>query len=139
VKLVVDASVAIKWFLVERPNELYVDEAQAVGQAIDEKGAELFAPPHWIAEVLGVLCRLDPDIVDGAMETFLDLRPTVLQDGPVLVRATGLSISLRHHLFDTLYHAVALETGATLVTADERYFEKSRQVGSITLLKDFAA
>jgi predicted nucleic acid-binding protein len=46
---------------------------------------------------------------------------------------------LRQHLFDTLYHAVALETGATLVTADERYYETARGEGNITLLSDFTA
>jgi predicted nucleic acid-binding protein len=55
----------------------------------------------------------------------------------VLRRAADLSISLKHHLFDTLYHAVALEEGATLVTADEAYFAKAKHLGGIELLADF--
>jgi len=43
-----------------------------------------------------------------------------------------------HHLFDTLYHAVALEEGATLVTADAAYFAKAKDLGGIELLADFA-
>ena len=36
-------------------------------------------------------------------------------------RAIELAQQLDHHLFDTLFHAVALSvTGATLVTADHR-------------------
>jgi hypothetical protein len=31
-----------------------------------------------------------------------------------------LSRPLGHHLFDTLYHAVAFEEDITLITADER-------------------
>jgi hypothetical protein len=53
--------------------------------------------------------------------------------------AADLSIALKHHLFHTLYHAVALEEGATLVTADETYFNKARDVGAIRLLRDFPA
>jgi len=43
-----------------------------------------------------------------------------------------------HHLFDTLYHAVALEEGARLVTADAAYFAKAKDLGGIELLADFA-
>jgi predicted nucleic acid-binding protein len=44
-------------------------------------------------------------------------------DPNVMRRATSLAIETNHHLFDTLYHAVALEhEDALLVTADERYY-----------------
>ena len=49
-----------------------------------------------------------------------------------------MSIALDHHLFDTLYHAVALEEGATLVTADETYYGKAKDLGGVGLLADFA-
>jgi predicted nucleic acid-binding protein len=49
-----------------------------------------------------------------------------------------LALRYRHHLFDTLYHAVALHTpGAVLVTADERYYNKTRLEGQISVLADF--
>jgi predicted nucleic acid-binding protein len=49
-----------------------------------------------------------------------------------------LSIQLNHHLFDTLYHALALSVpGAILVTADRRYYDKARTVGQIAWLPDF--
>ena len=56
----------------------------------------------------------------------------------MLKRAADLSIALNHHLFDTLYHAVALEEGATLVTADETYYGKAKDLGSVELLAGFA-
>jgi predicted nucleic acid-binding protein len=49
-----------------------------------------------------------------------------------------LALRYRHHLFDTLYDAVALNTpGAELVTAHERYYNKTRLEGQISLLADF--
>ena len=46
-----------------------------------------------------------------------------------------LARALGQHVFDTLYHAVALLTpGAMLVTADERYYRKAAAYGSIVLL-----
>jgi predicted nucleic acid-binding protein len=53
--------------------------------------------------------------------------------------AMSLAERHQHHLFDTLYHALALRTDqAVLVTADERYARKAMPEGRIVLLRDFA-
>ena len=53
--------------------------------------------------------------------------------------ACDLAIRLNHHVFDTLYHAVALLTSeTTLVTADRRYFDKAQSSGRILLLSNLA-
>ena len=52
-------------------------------------------------------------------------------------KAIQLSRHLGQHLFDTLYHAVALHEVCTLVTADLRYYEKASVYGAICLLRDF--
>ncbi|XTI71605.1 hypothetical protein ACQAYK_07835 [Acidithiobacillus sp. AC3] len=45
-----------------------------------------------------------------------------------------------HHLFETLYHALALlHPEAVLVTADRRYFVKAQREGSIMLSENFTA
>ncbi|MEQ1576698.1 MAG: type II toxin-antitoxin system VapC family toxin [Hyphomicrobium sp.] len=136
-RLVVDASVALKWYLAHRDGELHVGEAAAVGAIIESGSSKLFAPPHWVIEVLSVLSRLEPQFVDVALLQLTDMTPTIISNASVLRRAADLSILYNHHLFDTLYHAVALETGATLVTADDRYFAKAQSEGHITLLRDF--
>ena len=54
--------------------------------------------------------------------------------------ATALELSIRyqHHLFDTLYHAVALQVpDGILVTADRRYYDKARIGGQILMLADW--
>jgi hypothetical protein len=45
-KLVVDASVAIKWFVGTRPDEPHAVQALAVAAAIEGSETELFAPGH---------------------------------------------------------------------------------------------
>lgn len=48
-----------------------------------------------------------------------------------------LSREIDHHLFGTLYHAVALSfDGAVLVTADECYYAKASRRGGLVLLRD---
>jgi predicted nucleic acid-binding protein len=138
VRLVVDASVAVKWFLKERLDEPHLTQAEAVAAAIELSGTVLLTPVHWILEIIAVLARTDPGAVDDALLFLDDMKPTTIQGVPVLRRAADLSIALNHHLFDTLYHAVALEEGATLVTADEAYFSKAKHLGGIEFLSDFA-
>lgn len=76
-------------------------------------------------------------VVDDAIMLMKGLNPAILGSYEVHRRAATMAVELNHHLFDTLYHAVALETGATLVTADERYFVKAQGIGNILLLRDF--
>jgi predicted nucleic acid-binding protein len=53
-------------------------------------------------------------------------------------RACDLAADLDHHVFDTLYHAVALSLAdGRLVTADERYWRKARRIGQIERLRDY--
>jgi predicted nucleic acid-binding protein len=40
-------------------------------------------------------------------------------------------------LFDSIYHAMAIERGGTFITADERHFRKAKQFGGVVLLADW--
>jgi predicted nucleic acid-binding protein len=56
----------------------------------------------------------------------------------VMQRGVELATELKQHLFDTYYHAVALETpDCVLVTADEHYLRVARAKGRIVSLTDW--
>jgi len=137
--LVVDASVALKWFFQARDNEPDCDKALAILSGINHNRIQLLQPPHFIAEVTAVLAREKPE---EAQDDLLDLLSieSFFSDGPeIYAAALNLAIHCRHHLFDTLYHAVALQTpGAKLITADEAYYRKAQGMGRIMRLQDFA-
>jgi predicted nucleic acid-binding protein len=137
--LVVDASVALKWFFQSRDNEADCGLALAILSGVDDDLIQLLQPPHFIAEVAAVLAREQPE---EAQDDLLDLLSieSFFSDGPeIYAAALNLAIRCRHHLFDTLYHAVALQTpGAKLITADEAYYRKAHDVGRIMRLQDFA-
>jgi predicted nucleic acid-binding protein len=40
-------------------------------------------------------------------------------------------------LFDSIYHAMAIARGGTLVTADERHFRKAKHYGNVALLSNW--
>lgn len=135
--LVVDASVAIKWFFHDRPDEVNAQQALQILAAVGAEKAQLRQPPHFIAEVAAVLSREKPDDAKADLADFLNVEFQRVESSAIYATACDLAIRLNHHLFDTLYHAVALhEPDATLITADRRYYDKARSVGQITLLGD---
>lgn len=57
----------------------------------------------------------------------------------VMRRATALAIETGQHLFDTLYHTVALESeDANLITANDRYRQRTESHGRLIALHDWA-
>jgi predicted nucleic acid-binding protein len=135
--VVVDASVSVKWFVPTTRDELDAAPALALLERIRDGTDTLAAPPHWMAEVAGVLVRLAPDEITGDVAALHALHPVPVDGLEVYETACRLAVSLRHHLFDTLYHAAALLTpGATLVTADAVYYRKAAGIGHILRLAD---
>ncbi|MEX2260021.1 MAG: type II toxin-antitoxin system VapC family toxin, partial [Woeseia sp.] len=92
-------------------------------------------PPHWLAEVAAVLARVSPETARDDVVMLSALELPINDDPLVLQRACSIAIDLKQHLFDTFYHAIALETPDTiLVTADDRYFRAARSIGRIERL-----
>ena len=135
---VIDASVAVKWFIADATAETDVDRAlQLLGSAQRDE-ARFLQPPHWVSEVTAVLVRLAPKTVSSSVEALMALAfVKTANDVGYYQRAISLALKLDHHLFDTLYHAVALEEKATLITADRKYYDKAKRLGSILMLEEF--
>ena len=138
-RIVVDASVAIKWLVPFRPEEADVGKALALFEKINQQDVLMIQPPHFIAEVMAVLTRLEPDYADRLFIAVSNLDMAIEDNTKIYRTAIRLSIDLNHHLFDTLYHAAALYTpSTTLITADEAYYRKAQGIGQIMRLQDFA-
>jgi predicted nucleic acid-binding protein len=130
-KVVVDASVVVKWILPDSEREAPTDEALALLRGVQAGNVEPIQPPHWLAEVAAVLARLRPEIAESTLDLLDALELPVAEDIAIYRRATRLAAELSHHLFDTLYHAVALERDVLLITADAHYHRKARHLGAI--------
>ncbi len=135
--LVIDASVASKWVLADRAGEFDSDRAALLLQHIVSKNIMLLQPEHWRMEVFATIARLSPERFGETLRLIDTLNVKRQSSKRVLERAVLLSGQLKHHLFDTLYHAVALEHGATLITADDAYFAKAFRLGNIKLLTNY--
>jgi predicted nucleic acid-binding protein len=138
---VVDASVAVKWFAEGdwALREDDIDPALEILKASTRGTLDFYQPPHFLAEVAAVVSRLKPDRAQQYIDDLAQLNITWASPTVAYGRAIELARQLDHHLFDTLYHAVALSIpGAVLVTADRRYFAKAQHLGQIAWLADFS-
>ncbi len=137
-RFVVDASVALKWFFCSRDDEADVQAALRLLRGVRDGQLSLLQPPHFLAEVGAVLVRESADTAVASWRDLLDIEIQVVETSAIYERAMALARRHRHHLFDTLYHAVALEMGqAVLVTADLAYARKAQSDGRIMTLSEF--
>lgn len=120
--LVVDASVAIKWFVAED----LADEAAA----LLHRPPPLYAPDLIVCEVTNAVWK---KFVRGsiareqaeAIALSLPRSPLHLTASLFLHRrALEIAIDLRHSVYDCLYLACAERVGGTVVTADRTLFKK---------------
>lgn len=136
---VVDASVAVKWFAEGEwaLREDDIEPALEILRASTRGTLDFYQPPHFLAEVAAVVSRLRPDQAQHYIDDLAQLNITWAPPTVAYAKAIELAHQLDHHLFDTLYHAVALSVpGAMLVTADRRYFAKAQHLGQISWLAD---
>lgn len=137
---VVDASVAVKWFAEGdwALREDHIEPALEILRASARGTLDFYQPPHFLAEVAAMVSRLKPDNAQQYIDNLAALDITWAAPTVAYTRAIGLACQLNHHLFDTLYHAVALSIpNAVLVMADRRYFDKAQHLGQIAWLRDF--
>jgi predicted nucleic acid-binding protein len=118
--VVVDASVAVKWFV--SADESGVDDAAAL--LAQHAGGEirLVAPTLIVHELTGVFMRrLRGPLVAEALDAFFDAGVhLVAPDRALTVRAAELAGRCQLSAFDSAYAAVADSLECTLATADRR-------------------
>lgn len=116
-KVVIDASVALKWVVPEDGSEA----ARAL------RRFELIAPNIWLAEVANALWRhvLRAELEQRQAEGLL----RELKAAPVLTIpleadiqiALGLASELSHPIYDCIYLALAQRESTYVITADRRF------------------
>lgn len=135
-KLVLDASVILKLVLI--PDEPFREKALEIIRNFEDGLVEIKLPDFWKFEVGNTLIRKDPENFEEFYYFLLngDL-PIYSFTNKELVEIGNFSQSHAVSFYDSSYHYLARLTGATLITSDEKYFNKTKDIGNIALLKDF--
>ena len=124
--LIVDASVALKWFL---PYEPLADHAVSIVR----DGMPLIAPDILVAEVcnaawrLARLGRINQDQVVEIAAILPRFFDALVGAADLAPRAVAIARELDHPVYDCLYVTLAEERRAKLVTADTRLLQKLQQ------------
>lgn len=124
---VVDASVALKWFLADEP---YSDTAWTLARA----GEPLIAPDLVVAETCNAawkcfrLKRMEAEEVFDLAATLPRFFAELADVLPLAPRAALMAIELGHPVYDCFYLALAESRQVPLLTVDTRFL--SRLAGS---------
>ncbi len=121
--MIVDASVAVKWFLDEEGSDLAADLAHR----------DLLAPELIYAEVANALWKKRARGELNAAVEPIDRLDTLLLAAvpiaPLSLEAARLADDLRHPVYDCFYLALAVRENTVLVTADARFLGVCRANG----------
>ena len=118
-RLVVDASVAVKWLVEE-------EDSEAADRLLEQRH-ELFAPRLLASEVGNALWRkvrmgeLERSRAGALAAAISEMAISWMGDEVICSDAVRLSLALDHPVYDCVYLALAHRIGATLVTADARF------------------
>lgn len=120
--LVVDASVACKWFIAENDS--------TVAEALLASGEALAAPDLILAEVGNVLWKklrsgeVDPDQARAAIDSMAGFFDSLVASASLAARSLEIARAVDHPIYDCFYLALAETLAAPLLTADARFLER---------------
>ena len=138
-RLVVDASVVVKWYTQEDQR----DQALDLRQAHMDGELYLLAPTLLIYEVANALHynrSLTPeDQEHAATALFLIGIEYVSPTQEQMMRASQLAYRYDTTIYDAVYLSLAIQQDTALVTADSRLAEKAQETGKITDLASLAS
>ena len=133
---VVDASVIFKWAVDEGG-----DTAKAILLKEDagNRKIHIIVPTFCFTEICNALGLKYPSI---AMQFFSELLVAGLDERQVSFDVANIAFQLMQQysgitFYDASYHALAIHENATFITADEKYYKKTKKESRIMLLKDY--
>ena len=132
-KFVIDASVILKIALVENEDDQQI--ALAILKLFQDGQTDIVLPSFWLFEVGNTLIRKKVD--------FEKLYSFLLEIGfrqhnfsrTELIEVGTFAKTFNVSFYDASYQILAKLINYTFVTADEKYFEKAKKAGNISLLK----
>ena len=133
-EVVIDASIAIKWFSEEERG----DRALAIRNEHVEGKKTLVAPDLLVYEVANALRykpNLSPHIIARAIEDVFDLQVDLIIPSKELVsRCSELAFKYGITVYDSCYLALGQLLGLEVITADNQFYKRAGECGFLRLL-----
>jgi len=140
--LVVDASVAAKWYLQDEQD---ADRALLLFSRFTASQVDLFAPAYRRVEIPAVIThatlttppRVTQMVAREEIATFLELDIEALESPELMLAAFD---GVHQHgiaLYDSLYLSLAQRLAIPFITADRRLYERIRHLTDVIWLGDY--
>ena len=135
-EVVIDASVAIKWFTQEEDRDKAIEvRNKFIGEEID-----IVVPDLILYEISNVL-RYNPNFnfndVKEAIESISDLDLTItIPLLTILRKAIQIAFSHEITIYDAIYIAIASDLNCNFITADKKLYNKVKDLDFISLLEE---
>ena len=134
--MVIDASIIIKWLLEEQNG---MEQAEKIQDDLIERNIKILIPGHCYMEVANTISRKAPEL---ALNFISKLKVSTIREQILNISKITLALDLmkkykKISFYDAAYHALAISEGATFVTADEKYYETTKEQGNIILLQNY--
>ncbi len=129
-KVVVDASVVLKWFLYD---EVYGDKALGLLTRFVDGDLQIVAPSLLSYEVINGLMnarrrgRISEDKIQTALSGFVSLDISLIEVSGFYTRLVHFCKTFNRSAYDASYLAVAENEGIPLVTADEGLYNSVKK------------
>ncbi len=139
--IVLDANIAIKT-LHDEPDS---DQAKEFLQTCINQNAQILVPEHFLYEMVNVSQRFGVD-VENPLKLFEAMKGSILTvvSPSHSIWLLAQKIANDGHeksgfpsMYDSIYHALAIESEAIFITADKRHYAKAKQHSNMCLLEDW--
>lgn len=139
-KIVVDSSVAIKWFIPQN----YSLEANKILSAYEVNKLTLIAPDLIYAEIGNIVWKiqrfqgLNQEYAQNIIDLFQKIQINIISTDELLRDAYDFAVKYQRSVYDSLYIVLSLRENCRFVSADEKLYNAIHQnIVNIKLLKDW--
>lgn len=133
--IVLDASVAVKWFVEDEPR---VEEANSILESVRLAPHEYLVPELFMAECIAVLSRLQGATAGGVQTMIADLLSLGIQrvghGSDLLEQAAVFAVEWDLSGYDAIYVALAALTDSVWLTADGRAARRVKRKALVRVL-----
>ena len=139
-KIVIDSSVAVKWFVIE------TDSMKARQILLEYKQGlwEFLAPDLIYAEYGNIIWKkqifqgFDANDANSALEDFQNIQFTLTTTRAIFNEAFQIAVKHQRTFYDSLYLALSVKENCGFVTADEKFYNSvKKDFPKMILLSDW--